>query len=164
MLDKYNELAPLQNPPRPLLQYSDVASYSWLGDFDLLKYSCTNIMQKPWTVPANHEVANKYTRGDSPPQCGGLQAWRMGQAWGPANSVSCECSKRSPPCSRVTLSPCRASTCQCSPLHSYFCHLSFKRILGAWAFHARWSSFSWRTVRWQWGSSWQGWSHTGWGT
>ena len=74
VLDKYNELAPLQNPPRPLLQYSDVASYSWLGDFDLLKYSCTNIMQKPWTVPANREVANEYTRGDSPPQHGGSQA------------------------------------------------------------------------------------------
>lgn len=37
-----------------------MASYSWLGNFDLLKYSCTDIMQKPWTVPANHEVANKY--------------------------------------------------------------------------------------------------------
>ena len=59
-LEKYNELAPLQNPPRPTLLFSDVASYSWLTDFDLLKYSCTDIMQKPWSVPANHEVANKY--------------------------------------------------------------------------------------------------------
>ena len=59
-LQKYNELAPLQNPPRPTLQYSDVASYSWLSDFDLLKYSRTDIMQKPWSVPANREVANKY--------------------------------------------------------------------------------------------------------
>jgi IS4 transposase len=37
-----------------------VASYSWLSDFDLLKYSRTDIMQKPWSVPANREVANKY--------------------------------------------------------------------------------------------------------
>lgn len=59
-LQKYNELAPLQNPPRPTLQFSDVASYSWLSDFDLLKYSRTDIMQKPWSVPANREVANKY--------------------------------------------------------------------------------------------------------
>jgi hypothetical protein len=59
-LDKYNELARQQNPPRPVLQYSDVASYSWLGDFDLLKYSRSNITRKPWTVPANREVANKY--------------------------------------------------------------------------------------------------------
>jgi hypothetical protein len=60
VLDKYNKLAPLQNPPQPLLQYSDVASYSWLGDFDLLKFSRTDIMRKPWTVPANREVADKY--------------------------------------------------------------------------------------------------------
>ena len=59
-LEKYNELAPLQNPPRPTLQFSDVASYSWLSDFDLLKYSRADIMQKPWSVPANREVANKY--------------------------------------------------------------------------------------------------------
>ena len=61
-LEKYNELAPLQNPPRPTLLFSDVASYSWLTDFDLLKYSCTDIMQKPWSVPANHEVANKFSK------------------------------------------------------------------------------------------------------
>jgi hypothetical protein len=59
-LEKYNELAPLQTPPRPTLQFSDVASYSWLSEFDLLKYSRTDIMQKPWSVPANREVANKY--------------------------------------------------------------------------------------------------------
>ena len=59
-LEKYNELAPLQNPPRPTLQFSDVASYSWLSDFDLLKFSRTDILQKPWSVPANREVANKY--------------------------------------------------------------------------------------------------------
>jgi hypothetical protein len=59
-LERYNDLAPLQNPPRPTLQFSDVASYSWLGDFDLLKFSRTDILQKPWSVPANREVANKY--------------------------------------------------------------------------------------------------------
>jgi hypothetical protein len=59
-LEKYNKLAPLQIPPRPILQFSDVASYSWLSDFDLLKFSRTDIMQKPWSVPANREVSNKY--------------------------------------------------------------------------------------------------------
>ena len=44
-LERYNQLAPLQNPPRPILQFSDVASYSWLSDFDLLKFSSTDIMQ-----------------------------------------------------------------------------------------------------------------------
>ena len=59
-LEKYNELAPLQDPPWSTLQFSDVASYSWLSDFNLLKNSHTDIMQKPWSVPTNHEVANKY--------------------------------------------------------------------------------------------------------
>ncbi|KAF8229080.1 hypothetical protein L208DRAFT_1092424, partial [Tricholoma matsutake] len=59
-LEKYNELGPLQKPPQPVLEYSDVASYSWLGAFDLLKHSCTNIMHKPWSVSANCKVANKY--------------------------------------------------------------------------------------------------------
>ena len=59
-LKKYNELAPLQNPLQLTLQFSDVASYSWLSDFDLLKYLHMDIMQKPWSVPANCEVANKY--------------------------------------------------------------------------------------------------------
>ena len=43
-LSKYNELAPLQQPPRPILEYGDLALYSWLGDFDLLKYSHMDIM------------------------------------------------------------------------------------------------------------------------
>ncbi|KAI0245897.1 hypothetical protein BJV78DRAFT_1086966, partial [Lactifluus subvellereus] len=59
-LDKYNKLAPLQNPLQPTLEYTNVASYSWLGDFELLKYSRNDIMRKPWTIPANREVANKY--------------------------------------------------------------------------------------------------------
>ena len=37
-----------------------MASYSWLSEFDLLKYSHTDIMQKPWSVPVNREVADKY--------------------------------------------------------------------------------------------------------
>ncbi|KAF8235935.1 hypothetical protein L208DRAFT_1023498, partial [Tricholoma matsutake] len=59
-LEKYNKLAPLQKPPRPVLEYSDMASYSWLGEFDLLKHSHTDTMHKPWSVPGNCEVANKY--------------------------------------------------------------------------------------------------------
>ena len=59
-LEKYNELTPLQTLPWMTLQYSDVASYSWLSEFNLLKYSDTDIMQKPWSIPVNCEVANKY--------------------------------------------------------------------------------------------------------
>ncbi|OAX36990.1 hypothetical protein K503DRAFT_647944, partial [Rhizopogon vinicolor AM-OR11-026] len=45
-LDKYNALAPLQNPPRPTLEYHEVASYAWLGEFDLLKHSRRDLLSK----------------------------------------------------------------------------------------------------------------------
>ncbi|KAG1724504.1 uncharacterized protein EDB91DRAFT_1239971 [Suillus paluster] len=59
-LDKYNSLAPLQNPPRPTLEYHDIASYAWLGEFDLLKHSRRDLLSKPWASKANREVAAKY--------------------------------------------------------------------------------------------------------
>ncbi|KAI0060325.1 hypothetical protein BV25DRAFT_1783310, partial [Artomyces pyxidatus] len=59
-LDRYNALAPLQDPPRPTLQYSEIANYSWLGDFELLKESRHEILEQPWSQPANREAAAKY--------------------------------------------------------------------------------------------------------
>ncbi|KAG0697415.1 hypothetical protein DFH29DRAFT_946408 [Suillus ampliporus] len=59
-LDKYNSLAPLQSPPRPTLKYHDIASYAWLGEFDLLKHSRRDLLSKPWASKANREVAAKY--------------------------------------------------------------------------------------------------------
>lgn len=59
-LATYNELAPLQQPPRPILQFSDVASYAFLGDFELLKYSRHDIISKPWASAANREIATRY--------------------------------------------------------------------------------------------------------
>jgi hypothetical protein len=59
-LDKYNRLAPLQTPPRPTLQYADIAAYGWLGEFDLLKHSRYDTLKKPWAIPANREFAIKH--------------------------------------------------------------------------------------------------------
>lgn len=59
-LDKYNNLAPLQNLPRPTLEYHEVASYAWLGEFDLLKHSRQDLLSMPWASKTNHEVATKY--------------------------------------------------------------------------------------------------------
>ncbi|KAI0751728.1 hypothetical protein C8Q80DRAFT_1098477 [Daedaleopsis nitida] len=59
-LRKYNELAPLQTPPRPTLDYSEVASYGWLSDFELLKHSQHGILDKPWSSPICRELMNKY--------------------------------------------------------------------------------------------------------
>ena len=59
-LDNYNNLAREQNPPRPTLEYADVAAYGWLGEFELLKHSRHDVMSKPWSISANREVASKY--------------------------------------------------------------------------------------------------------
>jgi hypothetical protein len=59
-LDKYNQLAPQQDPPRPVLDYADIATYGWLNDFELLKHSRHDILVRPWSVPANRDVATKY--------------------------------------------------------------------------------------------------------
>ncbi|KAG2067454.1 hypothetical protein BDR04DRAFT_1129600 [Suillus decipiens] len=57
---KMRKLAPSQNPPHPVLDYSKIVRYASLGEFSVLKYSCHNILTKPWTVSANHEMAAKY--------------------------------------------------------------------------------------------------------
>ncbi|KAG1767336.1 hypothetical protein EV702DRAFT_980110, partial [Suillus placidus] len=59
-LEKYNALAPIQHPPRPVLDYSEVVGYVSLGEFSLLKYSCYDVLTKPWTVPENRDMATKY--------------------------------------------------------------------------------------------------------
>ncbi|KAG1885509.1 hypothetical protein F4604DRAFT_1918207 [Suillus subluteus] len=59
-LDRYNKLVPLQDPPRPILDYSEVVGYACLGEFSLLKHSRHQILTKPWSVSANCEMAAKY--------------------------------------------------------------------------------------------------------
>jgi hypothetical protein len=43
-----------------ILEYSDIASYAWLGDFTLLKYSRHETLKRPWASPGNREIAMKY--------------------------------------------------------------------------------------------------------
>ncbi|KAG2121555.1 hypothetical protein BD769DRAFT_1629407 [Suillus cothurnatus] len=61
-LERYNRLAPLQMPPHDMLKFSEVASYAWLGEFEMLKHSRCEILDKPWVSKANREVAGKYFR------------------------------------------------------------------------------------------------------
>ncbi|KAG2054418.1 hypothetical protein BDR06DRAFT_884235, partial [Suillus hirtellus] len=60
VLEKYNNLVPLQVPPHPTLNYTDIIGYASLGEFDLLKYSHYDLMMKPWAVPENQEMAVKF--------------------------------------------------------------------------------------------------------
>lgn len=59
-LKKYNSLAMSQDPPRPKLNFADVVSYAMLADFDLLKHSRGDILNKPWSSPANRLITSKY--------------------------------------------------------------------------------------------------------
>jgi hypothetical protein len=59
-LNNYNALAPLQQPPQPILEYNAVATYGWLGEFELLKESRHDVLHKPWANSANREVAAKF--------------------------------------------------------------------------------------------------------
>ncbi|KAF8574510.1 hypothetical protein K439DRAFT_1262534, partial [Ramaria rubella] len=58
--NKYNAMAPLQDPSCQLLEYSAVVAYSWLGEFDLLKESRYEVLQRPWAIPLYREIASKY--------------------------------------------------------------------------------------------------------
>jgi hypothetical protein len=59
-LEKYNKLALLQIPPRPILDYAEVVRYATLGKFTLLKYCRHNFLAKPWAVPETWEMSAKY--------------------------------------------------------------------------------------------------------
>ncbi|KAG1892237.1 hypothetical protein F4604DRAFT_1875645 [Suillus subluteus] len=82
-LEKYNQLAIVQTPPQEVIEYSEVASYAWLGEFDLLKHSCHCILEKPWTSKGNREVANnffKIQRAREEIQCLNVEVARL-SAW-----------------------------------------------------------------------------------
>lgn len=49
---EYNVQAKKLNPPRPSLEFSQVMSYAFLAEFDLLRDVRTDIRELPWTRPA----------------------------------------------------------------------------------------------------------------
>jgi hypothetical protein len=59
-IDRYNALAPIQMPPRPRLEYSEVVEYCNFSEFEILKHSDHNLLSKDWTILANRQAANKY--------------------------------------------------------------------------------------------------------
>ena len=57
---RYNDLAPRQKPPRPVLVYTDVVDYCTFSEFEILKHSDHDILSKEWATLANRQAANKY--------------------------------------------------------------------------------------------------------
>ncbi|KAG1747034.1 uncharacterized protein EDB91DRAFT_1048569, partial [Suillus paluster] len=55
-----------------VLEFSKVASYAWLGKFDLLKHSRHCILEKLWASKGNCEVVNNFFKiqcADEEVQC-----------------------------------------------------------------------------------------------
>ncbi|KAG2071083.1 hypothetical protein BDR04DRAFT_1016746, partial [Suillus decipiens] len=56
----YNTQAAALVPPQPQLTWKDIVEYSFLGEFDLLHQSCSNIHTLNWTKPTYCEATVKY--------------------------------------------------------------------------------------------------------
>ncbi|KAG6875863.1 hypothetical protein C0992_001989, partial [Termitomyces sp. T32_za158] len=59
-LNWYNTQAANLNPPRPALSWKEIVDYSFLGEFDLLRHSRSDIRDEPWAQPARREATLKY--------------------------------------------------------------------------------------------------------
>ncbi|OAX32642.1 hypothetical protein K503DRAFT_852090 [Rhizopogon vinicolor AM-OR11-026] len=59
-INRYNTQAAALSPPRPKLSWKDIADYTFLGEFDLLRHSRTDVRELDWTKPAHREAATKY--------------------------------------------------------------------------------------------------------
>jgi hypothetical protein len=57
---RYNDLAPLQRPPHPILVYSEVVDYCTFSEFEILKHSDHDVLSKQWATLVNRQAANKY--------------------------------------------------------------------------------------------------------
>src|SRR6266850_5928715 len=59
-IDRYNALAPIQMPPCPHLEYTQVVDYCNFSKFEILKHTDHNLLSKLWATLANQQAANKY--------------------------------------------------------------------------------------------------------
>jgi hypothetical protein len=61
-LDKYNRIAPLMEPPAPQLDWNQLMDYTFVSEFELLKYSQSHkdVTTEPWSLPSNREMTTKY--------------------------------------------------------------------------------------------------------
>ncbi|KIJ24803.1 hypothetical protein M422DRAFT_129696, partial [Sphaerobolus stellatus SS14] len=59
-ITRYNKQAVLVTPPREPVEWLTVVKYSFLAEFDLLRFSNEDIRQKPWANPAIREATMDY--------------------------------------------------------------------------------------------------------
>ncbi|KAG2100406.1 uncharacterized protein F5147DRAFT_747134 [Suillus discolor] len=59
-INKYNVQATALNPAQPRLSWKDIADYSFLGEFDVLRYSRTDMHELDWAKPTHREGSVKF--------------------------------------------------------------------------------------------------------
>ncbi|KAG0698743.1 hypothetical protein DFH29DRAFT_983794 [Suillus ampliporus] len=59
-INRYNTQAAVLNLPHPKLSWKDIAEYSFVGEFDLLHHSSTDVRELDWMKPAHYEATTKY--------------------------------------------------------------------------------------------------------
>ncbi|KAF8452805.1 hypothetical protein L210DRAFT_3319077, partial [Boletus edulis BED1] len=60
MIQCYNAIATALNPPRPSVSWKDLTKYTFLGEFDLLCHSRTDVRDCEWSRPAIREATVKF--------------------------------------------------------------------------------------------------------
>ncbi|KAG1728427.1 hypothetical protein EDB19DRAFT_1897395 [Suillus lakei] len=59
-ITRYNVQAAALNPPHPNISWKDIADYSFIAEFDLLRHSRAGIRSNDWAKPAHREATTKY--------------------------------------------------------------------------------------------------------
>ncbi|KIK13832.1 hypothetical protein PISMIDRAFT_118129, partial [Pisolithus microcarpus 441] len=57
---RYNMQAAALNPPRPPISWKDIAEYSFLGEFDLLRHSRADVRDNDWAKPVFRQATVKF--------------------------------------------------------------------------------------------------------
>ncbi|KAI6010143.1 hypothetical protein BKA83DRAFT_4467612 [Pisolithus microcarpus] len=61
-ISRYNTQAAALNPPRPPISWKDIAEYSFLGEFDLLRHCRADVRDNNWAKPAFRQATVKFFR------------------------------------------------------------------------------------------------------
>ncbi|KAI5996379.1 hypothetical protein EDD15DRAFT_2387353 [Pisolithus albus] len=59
-ITRYNVQAGRLDPPRSPISWKDIAQYSFLGEFDLLRHAQDDVRERTWAKPAVREATTKF--------------------------------------------------------------------------------------------------------
>jgi hypothetical protein len=59
-INRYNTQAAKLDPPRPPLSWKEIVNYTFIGEFNTLCHSQSEVYSQPWAQTAHHEATIKY--------------------------------------------------------------------------------------------------------